>query len=223
MVLLGEASHGGIVLAQQPEDAAFSSMPRAAVSTGQVDIVLPVPEMPQKLMELWSNANRIHLPSDDEAAGSLAGTADTEHILREIVMILRTRTSHDFRQYKRATVLRRIERRMQVNGLSELSEYRDFLHGHPEETPLLLQDMLISVTNFFRDREAFAIPISSICRTVPGASCNMRAASRRTTSSRRCVPNCAWSCARQYSRRCRPTTAWRLAASSLSATAGVSS
>lgn len=146
---------GGIVIAQQPEDAAFSSMPRAAVGTGQVDIILPVTEMPQKLMELWTNASRINLPSDDEAGDSVATAADTEHILREIMVILRTRTSHDFRQYKRATVLRRIERRMQVNGLSELSEYRDFLHGHPDETPLLLQDMLISVTNFFRDRESF--------------------------------------------------------------------
>jgi len=146
---------GGIVIAQQPEDAAFSSMPRAAVSTGQVDIILPVPEMPQKLMELWTNASRIRLPSDAETGDSVAAAADTEHILREIMVILRTRTSHDFRQYKRATVLRRIERRMQVNGLSELSEYRDFLHGHPDETPLLLQDMLISVTNFFRDRESF--------------------------------------------------------------------
>lgn len=160
---------GGIVMAQQPEDAAFSSMPRAAVSTGQVDIILPVPEMPQKLMELWSNANRIRLPTDAEAGDSFAGTADTEHILREIMVILRTRTSHDFRQYKRATVLRRIERRMQVNGLSELSEYRDFLHGHPEETPLLLQDMLISVTNFFRDREAFDALRSEVLPQIIGS------------------------------------------------------
>ncbi|RZT42489.1 CheR family methyltransferase [Cupriavidus agavae] len=146
---------GGIVMAQHPEDAGVSSMPRAAIGTGQVDFVMPVSEMPQKLMEMWSNVQRMRgateaLHETDEELATV-----NERVLREIMVILRTRTSHDFRQYKRATVLRRIERRMQVNGLAELAEYRDFLHEHPEETPQLLQDMLISVTNFFRDREAF--------------------------------------------------------------------
>jgi chemotaxis methyl-accepting protein methylase len=68
---------------------------------------------------------------------------------------LRSYTRHDFTHYKRATVLRRIERRLQVNRLTDLPSYRDFLRDHPEEGPLLLQDMLISVTNFFRDRDAF--------------------------------------------------------------------
>ena len=161
---------GGIVIVQQPEDAAFSSMPRAAIDTGQADFVLPVAEVPQKLLDLWSNVRRMRpvptpapAPAEPERAEPAAGNerADeeaanaNERVLREIMVILRTRTAHDFRQYKRATVLRRIERRMQVSGLAELQEYRDYLHDHPEETPQLLQDMLISVTNFFRDREVF--------------------------------------------------------------------
>src|SRR6185312_17203906 len=64
-------------------------------------------------------------------------------------------SGHDFRHYKRVTVLRRIERRMQINLLKDLATYRDFLKEHPEETRALLNDMLIGVTNFFRDREAF--------------------------------------------------------------------
>ncbi|HEY3520050.1 MAG TPA: CheR family methyltransferase, partial [Rhodanobacteraceae bacterium] len=80
---------------------------------------------------------------------------EAERALGEILDILAVRSGHDFRQYKRATVLRRIERRMQVNLLKDLTGYREFLKTHTEETPALLDDMLIGVTNFFRDREAF--------------------------------------------------------------------
>ena len=96
-----------------------------------------------------------------EAAGEAAGKA-AEEALKEIMEILRVRTRHDFRHYKRATVLRRIERRLQVNGLPDLIAYRDYLRDHADETPLLLQDMLISVTNFFRDPAA----MSALERTV---------------------------------------------------------
>lgn len=147
---------GGITIAQHPDEAAFASMPRAAIVTDMIDFVLPVAEIPQRLMDLWITARRIQLPEHVEPDQAQAEAAEsTERVLREIMVILRTRTSHDFRHYKRATILRRIERRLQVNGLTELQEYRDYLHEHPEETPLLLQDMLISVTNFFRDSEAF--------------------------------------------------------------------
>jgi two-component system CheB/CheR fusion protein len=72
-----------------------------------------------------------------------------------VLDILRQRTHHDFASYKRGTVLRRIERRLQVNGLTSSAAYRDFLHSHPDETPRLLADMLIGVTHFFRDPAAF--------------------------------------------------------------------
>ncbi len=149
---------GGVTLAQDPSEAEYDSMPRNAIATGMVDFVATAAEMPQRLMDLWLTAKEIHLPlvDNDERQEDLVSEA-AERALREIMIILRTRTAHDFRHYKRATVLRRIERRLQVNGITDLQAYRDYLHLHPEETQALLQDMLISVTNFFRDKEAFDV------------------------------------------------------------------
>lgn len=163
---------GGVTLAQTPEDAEFDSMPRSAIDTGMVDIVLPVAEMPQRLVELSNNlqillARKDPLPSLGDVEQAEAPAAEFEHVqahtqskpnelaLREILAALRARTGHDFRHYKQATVLRRIERRMQVNALRDMPSYARHLQSHPEETPALLADMLIGVTNFFRDREAF--------------------------------------------------------------------
>ncbi|WPH16152.1 CheR family methyltransferase [Variovorax paradoxus] len=153
--------NGGIAMAQLPGDAAHDAMPRAAIATGMVDIVLPVADMGQHLAELWRNAQHIRLPYD-EPSGSSAQEAEggsaaslAEQALQEVMGLLRNYTRHDFRHYKRATVLRRLERRLQVNRLADLPAYRDFLRSHPEEAAPLLQDMLISVTNFFRDADAF--------------------------------------------------------------------
>lgn len=153
--------HGGVTFAQAPEDAEFDGMPRAAVETRMVDLVLPVVEMPQKLLELWRNSREIRLPTANEpelqaiATVSERDAALAEQLLHDILIQLRTGTGHDFKHYKRATVLRRIERRMQVTGQPDLSGYYRYLQDNPEETKSLLEDMLIGVTNFFRDREAF--------------------------------------------------------------------
>lgn len=149
---------GGITFAQDPAEAEYDSMPRSAISTGMVDFVLTAAEMPQRLLDLWLTAKEIRLPNPepDEREQTLANEA-AERALREIMVILRTRTAHDFRHYKRATIMRRIERRLQVNGITDLQAYRDYLHLHPDETQALLQDMLISVTNFFRDKESFEV------------------------------------------------------------------
>ena len=150
---------GGITVAQLPHDAEHEGMPLAAIRTGAVDFVLPVVEMPQKLIDLWENARRIRLPApgDDMALPPapdepLAGSEDA---LQDIIGSLLTRTGHDFRHYKRATVLRRIERRMQVRQTPTLPEYCSLLLNDVAENKALLDDMLIGVTNFFRDREAF--------------------------------------------------------------------
>lgn len=153
--------HGGITMAQSPDDAEHDGMPAAAIATGMVDIVLPVAEMGQRLIEIWRNAQRISLPDAKQVSPFIgephgeAATEEAEKALHEIMGLLRSYTRHDFGHYKRATVLRRIERRLQVNRLSDLPAYRDFLRSHEEEAAPLLQDMLISVTNFFRDRAAF--------------------------------------------------------------------
>ena len=81
--------------------------------------------------------------------------AEPEEALREILVFLRTRTGRDFSYYKRATIVRRISRRMQVNGVAEMTSYLAFLRTHPGEAGALQKDLLISVTNFFRDRDAF--------------------------------------------------------------------
>ncbi|HAB63867.1 MAG TPA: chemotaxis protein [Pseudomonas sp.] len=163
---------GGVTLAQTPEDAEYDSMPRNAIETGMVDIVLPVADMPQRLVELRRNQevllkreDPIASPGDTAQANEEQGELESaqahtqskpnELALREILAALRARTGHDFRHYKQATVLRRIERRMQVNALRDMPSYARHLQSHPEETPALLADMLIGVTNFFRDREAF--------------------------------------------------------------------
>ncbi|MEN3362769.1 MAG: two-component system, chemotaxis family, CheB/CheR fusion protein, partial [Burkholderiales bacterium] len=152
---------GGMTFVQTPEDAEYDSMPLSAIATGMVDIILPVVEMPQKLIDLSRNAAAIQLPAAVNLDHGIAGAAPLvvddhrERALRDIMSILQLRTGHDFSNYKRATVLRRLERRLQVNGLPDVMAYRAYLDHHAEEIPALLQDMLISVTNFFRDRDAF--------------------------------------------------------------------
>ena len=152
---------GGVTFAQSPGDAEYDGMPLAAIATGAVDFVMPVIDMPAKLGDLWTNAQRIELPTAEKtglrvgAAPSSAAEAHAEAALADIMVLLRTRTGHDFRHYKRATVLRRIERRLQVTAVPTLPAYRGYLERHVEETGGLLKDMLISVTSFFRDRESF--------------------------------------------------------------------
>jgi two-component system CheB/CheR fusion protein len=147
---------GGIALAQEPSEAEYDSMPRNAIGTGLIDFVMPVTDMPGKLTQLVEIAAQIELPHQDEPPASRQPPRAADAALREVLSLLRARTRHDFSDYKRATMLRRIERRMQINQLRDLPTYRDFLRDHIAETRPLLKDMLISVTNFFRDKAAFA-------------------------------------------------------------------
>ncbi len=151
---------GGLTVAQDPDEAEHDSMPRSAIATNMVDWVLKTREMPARLLEYFAREGRIRLPVEGESEQAEAtplspDAQDTE--LREVLAFLHARTGRDFSYYKRATVLRRISRRMQINGSDTLPEYLTFLRTHPGEAGALLQDMLISVTNFFRDREAFAV------------------------------------------------------------------
>ncbi|WP_137924845.1 chemotaxis protein CheB [Cupriavidus sp. 2SB] len=150
---------GGITIAQDPAEAEYAEMPRNAIATGDVDLVLPVMEIVPRLLELARNAAAIDLPSPSDAAdddteeSQLSPSSDKA--VDDILDTLRSRTRHDFSNYKRGTILRRIERRMQVNGQQTVQEYRQYLVAMPEETSKLLADLLIGVTNFFRDAEAF--------------------------------------------------------------------
>ena len=150
---------GGITIVQSPTDAEFDGMPLAAIATGMVDAVLPVAEIPYKLTELWRNTRAIKIPAPHDMKVSSSSPQlereVAERVLLDILLLLRTRTGHDFKHYKRATVLRRIERRLQVTAQPDLPAYYQYLENTPDEAKQLLGDMLIGVTNFFRDREAF--------------------------------------------------------------------
>ena len=163
---------GGLTIAQDPDEAEHAGMPRAAIATGMVDWVLQVGAMPARLVKYHELATRLKLPPEigpqpAKSAPVHPSVADAELALRDVLAFLRTRTRRDFSYYKRATILRRIGRRLQVNGIDDLPTYLEFLRTNPGEAGALLQDMLISVTNFFRDREAFdalALEIPSLFR-----------------------------------------------------------
>ncbi|MBW9107397.1 chemotaxis protein CheB [Paraburkholderia phenoliruptrix] len=149
---------GGITIAQQPEEAQYQDMPRSAIATGNVDFILPVAEIAPRLLALVQNAQRIELPApsdDGEEVSDSDMPAKRGDPVDDVLDVLRQRTRHDFSNYKRGTILRRIERRLQVNRLTTVDAYRGFLNDNVEETPKLLADLLIGVTNFFRDPEAF--------------------------------------------------------------------
>ena len=141
---------GGICLVQDPDEAEYSDMPRNSIATALVDHVLPVAEMPAWILAYRDSLGNVQLPQQP------AGHASShESALREILSQLRTRTGHDFTNYKRPAVLRRVGRRMSLQQISGIREYARFVREHSEELQGLLKDLLISVTHFFRDREAF--------------------------------------------------------------------
>jgi two-component system CheB/CheR fusion protein len=146
---------GGLIMVQQPEEAEYDSMPRAAISTGLVDIILPVDQLATKLVEYVQHQPR--LPHD---AGQLSA-AELE-ILQRILAQVHARTGHDFSQYKRSTVLRRVERRMQLNGFHSLEAYMAYLRGNASEAQAMFNDILIGVTNFFRDRASWELLQESV-------------------------------------------------------------
>ncbi len=146
--------NGGIGIAQEPSEAEYDGMPRSAINTGLVDLILPVGEMPARIIGLRDNGDKIRLPQEkDEILPPSKGKEPDA--LNEILAIVRVRTGHDFSSYKHATVLRRIARRLQVHGFGELPEYLEYLRGNADEAGQLQRDLLITVTNFFRDKEAF--------------------------------------------------------------------
>ncbi|MGX4642571.1 CheR family methyltransferase [Massilia sp. SYSU DXS3249] len=154
--------HGGVTIAQQPGDAEESSMPQAAIDSGMVDFVLPAQRMAAKLLEMRDSLQAVvHLDtgemSDEKAGegGAVEIGRDQEPALETVLSLLCKRTGYDFRQYKRPTILRRLERRLQVRGVPDLEAYHRLLEQDRRESKALLQDLLIGVTSFFRDREAF--------------------------------------------------------------------
>ena len=141
---------GGFVIVQDPSDAEFDGMPRSAIDSGAVDIVLPLAEIPQRILELDGTRPSVRVPGEPERAPE----GDTDTVPRILTQV-RIRTGHDFSRYKRSTIERRVERRMQLNRVEQPSDYLEVLRTSPQETAALADDLLINVTAFFRDRPVF--------------------------------------------------------------------
>ena len=139
---------GGMVMVQSEASAKFDSMPRAAISTGLVDFVLPPEEMPERLLSYAKH------PFVIKTERSEAVISD-EDALTRIFAILRDKFKADFTYYKPSTVTRRIERRMSINRIDEIRDYVAFMQHYPGEAGTLFREFLIGVTRFFRDREVF--------------------------------------------------------------------
>jgi two-component system CheB/CheR fusion protein len=136
----------GLVLVQEEATATYTGMPRSAIQTGVVDYVLPAEEMPAQLLAYLQGAGG--LPD-------IAATATATRAFDGIFLLLRRHTGNDFSHYKLSTIERRIERRMNVRHVSSIPAYLEVLHEFPEELDLLFHDLLIGVTSFFRDPDAF--------------------------------------------------------------------
>jgi|GEM_PF-33113 len=141
---------GGLVIAQSPESAQFDGMPRLAIATGVCDFILAPDRMPGILTEYSLNPSemRTRINQDLEVA------TDTGEFAR-IFALLRRSYQLDFSKYKYATVGRRIRRRMELRRIFEVSDYAAIISGDQDELEALYKDLLIGVTEFFRDPQAF--------------------------------------------------------------------
>jgi two-component system CheB/CheR fusion protein len=142
---------GGLCIAQEPETAAFPSMPQHLIDAGYADYVLRPGDIPEVLL---AYAGHPYARDRGDEAVSTALQREQQQ-LREIMAILRTRTRHDFGGYKKPTVLRRIQRRMGLSRVTRLGDYARILRQTPSEVTALADDLLIHVTGFFRDPAAW--------------------------------------------------------------------
>jgi two-component system CheB/CheR fusion protein len=146
---------GGFLMAQEPESSKFDGMPRSIISSGLVDAVLPAEELPLRLL-----AHVRQLPYEDSTAllpVTPRAALTSDDVFAEILQLLYQLGGIDFSDYKPATIMRRLERRMQARHTPELHQYLDLLESNREEMLVLRREMLISVTSFFRDPEAFEL------------------------------------------------------------------
>ena len=140
---------GGMVMAQNPESTEYDGMPRSAIATGLVDYQLPPAEMSAHLQTYAARA--FANPPQPIAISSFK----TENLLKKICVLLRAQTGHDFSQYKPSTIYRRIERRLAIHQIETMEGYVKLMQQTPAEVEALFRDLLIGVTNFFRDPEVF--------------------------------------------------------------------
>ncbi len=141
--------HGGLVIAQEPTSAGHASMPQSAIDTGLVDFVLAPADIPERL-RAYARHPYLEHHADDAAPERDAAS------LAKVLALVRDHSGHDFAAYKPMTIYRRIERRVAIHQLDGVAAYARYLAGNPSELQALFQELLIGVTSFFRDPEAFA-------------------------------------------------------------------
>jgi two-component system CheB/CheR fusion protein len=139
----------GMVMVQDPPSAKYDGMPRAAILSGVADYVVSPDQMPAQIIEYVRQTHGAAAENRRETIQRDVGD------LQRIFTVIRARTKHDFSGYKLSTINRRIERRMGVNQIQSLGEYADKLEADTNEVDALFKDLLINVTSFFRDPEAF--------------------------------------------------------------------
>ena len=146
--LLDIKQAGGLCIAQEPKTAKFDSMPRHAIASGMIDYVLAPEDMPAALLAYAQHPYVLstHPETIPESPA---------HGIDDVLKLLHSSGIHDFRQYKRATLSRRIHRRMGVAHIEELGEHMEMLQSNPQGLVALGKDMMINVTAFFRDPEAW--------------------------------------------------------------------
>ncbi|SET36012.1 chemotaxis protein CheB [Hymenobacter actinosclerus] len=140
----------GMVMVQSPATAEYDAMPRSAIATEFVDYVLPAGQLPAKLIE-YLHKPLLARPRREQAES----VSQPAHALQKIFVLIRAQTGHDFSFYKRNTVFRRIERRMNAHQIQEFTHYVRYLQENPAEVEALFRELLIGVTKFFRDADAF--------------------------------------------------------------------
>lgn len=141
---------GGISLVQKPDTARYDGMPSSAIQAGYASHVLPVEEMPAVLLAGSRHHARHELGLRNQSAQMLSG-------MNQILLALRSVTGHDFGQYKKSNIGRRIERRMAQHNIDDMLVYARYSKEHPAELQSLFKELLINVTSFFRDPDAFVL------------------------------------------------------------------
>ncbi len=140
---------GGMIIIQSPETAEYDGMPSSAIETKLADYILSPEEMPKQLIGYTAQSLGKVTRQDFKA------TSKSKSILNKIFVLLRVQSGHDFSQYKPSTIQRRIQRRMAIHQIDKIEQYEKYLHEFPAEIEALFHDLLIGVTNFFRDPDFF--------------------------------------------------------------------
>lgn len=169
---------GGLTIAQDETQSKYDSMPRSAINTGLVDYILPVEKMPDVLAKYVKNSYiekpELNITTEQKYQSSVI----------KILLQVRTKTGQDFSNYKQNTIRRRIERRMAVHQIDKISDYLQLVRENSIEVETLYQDLLIGVTSFFRDPEAFDIVKNDVIPDILNKK-------RANSTFRAWIPGCA--------------------------------